>query len=307
MKIFVIGGTGFLGQYLCRALSAEGHGLTILARSVTDTESFGKTVRIIRGDPTRQGGWQEFLVGHDTVINLAGASIFKLWTRRVRKEILESRVVSTQNIVNILKEIGDRNIQFLNASGIGYYGYCGDDIIDEGSPAGNTFLASVAQSWESAARQAEVTGIRVVQCRFGIILGRNGGAFSHMLPLFRFRLGATWGRGEQWFSWIHEEDVVRAISFLLERKEIRGPVNFTAPNPVTNLEMTQTLNNLLRKGPYIKKMPKWFFRLIFGELSGVFLEGQKVLPRVLQQNDFTFQFHTFDEAVRDLIPICFQK
>jgi uncharacterized protein (TIGR01777 family) len=301
MKVFLVGGTGFLGKYLCHALPGEGHELTILARPGIDTDSFGNTVSIVKGDPTEEGDWQESLAGHDAVINLAGTSIFQRWTKKTKKEILESRVLSTENIVKALKGIRGRETCLLNASGVGYYGPCGDDIIDECNPHGDTFLGSVAESWESAAQKAEDAGIRVVQCRFGIILGRNGGAFRRMLPLFRLRLGAVWGRGEQWFSWIHEQDVVEGISFLLEHKEIRGPVNFTSPNPVTNQEMTETFNMLLNKRPYVGRLPEWFFQLLLGEFAEVFLEGQRAFPQVLLQKGFTFQFPTLKAAMTDLI------
>lgn len=301
MKVFLAGGTGFFGTYLCRALPGEGHTLTILARPGTDTDSFGNAVSIINGDPTQEGDWQESLAEHDAVINLAGTSIFQRWTKKTKKEILESRVLSTRNIVNALKGVQGREICLLNASGVGYYGLCGNEIIDERTPPGHTFLSSVAESWESAARRAEKAGIRVVQCRFGIILGRNGGAFRRMLPLFRIRLGATWGTGLQWFSWIHEQDAASIISFLLEHREMTGPVNFTSPSPVTNREMTEMLNILLDEKPYIRNLPRWVFQLILGEFAEVLLQGQRVLPGVLLQNGFIFRFPTLKDAITDLI------
>jgi uncharacterized protein (TIGR01777 family) len=301
MKIFLVGGTGFLGKYLCSVMPGEGHVLTALVRSGSNLEGFGRFVSIVTGDPTREGKWQESLAGHDAVINLAGTSIFQRWNKRIKKEILESRVLSTQNIVNALKGVQGRETCLLNASGVGYYGFCGNEMVDELHSPGDTFLASVAESWESAARIAEEAGIRVVQCRFGIILGRNGGAFRRMLPLFRHRLGAIWGMGEQWFSWIHEKDVAEIISFLLVHKETRGPVNFTSPNPVTNRQMTEMLNNLFNKKPCIRRLPKWFFQLIFGEFAEVFLEGQRVLPQALLKQGFVFQFPTLKEAITDLI------
>jgi uncharacterized protein len=301
MKIFLVGGTGFLGKYLCRVMPGEGHVLTALVRSGSNLEGFGRSVSIVTGDPTREGKWQESLAEHEAVINLAGTSIFQRWTKKIRKEILESRVLSTQKIVSALKGVQGRETCLLNASGVGYYGFYGNEIVDELHPPGDTFLASVAESWESAARIAEEAGIRVVQCRFGIILGRNGGAFPRMLPLFRHRLGATWGMGEQWFSWIHEKDAAGIISFLLAHKETRGPVNFTSPNPVTNQQMTETLNNLLNKKPCIRRLPEWFFHLVFGEFAEVFLEGQRALPRALLQQGFAFRFPTLKEAITDLI------
>jgi uncharacterized protein (TIGR01777 family) len=282
-------------------LPGEGHALTALVRPGSNLEGLGKSVSVVTGDPTREGNWQESLAGHDAVINLAGTSIFQRWTKKIKNEILESRILSTQNIVNALKGVQGRETCLLNASGVGYYGSCGNEIVDELHPPGDTFLASVAQSWESAARMAEEAGIRVVQCRFGIILGRNGGAFRRMLPLFSHRLGASWGMGEQWFSWIHEKDTAGIISFLLAHKAVRGPVNFTSPNPVTNRQMTETLNNLLNKKPCIGRLPEWLFYLVFGEFAEVFLEGQRVLPQALLQQGFAFRFLTLKEAITDLI------
>ncbi len=301
MKIFLAGGTWFLGKYLCPVLTEQGHELTVLVRPGTGTEDFGRDVKIIAGNPTEKGDWQKSLAGQDAVINLTGTSIFQRWTKRVKEEILTSRIRSTENIISGIKETRGREIHLLNASGVGYYGPCGDGIIDENVPPGNTFLATVAASWELAVRKAEEAGIRVLLCRFGIVLGKNGGAWQRMLPLFRLHLGGTWGSGEQWFSWIHEKDVAEIILFLLEHKEIRGAVNFTAPQPLTNNEMTETLNSLLRRKPFIRKIPEWIFQLTFGECSEVFLKGQRVVPGVLLQKGFHFQFPTLREAAEDLL------
>lgn len=178
MKIFLAGGTGFLGKYLCRVLPGQGHDLTVLTRPGTSMEDFGRNVRVVKGDPTEEGDWQESLTGHDAVINLTGTSIFQRWTRRIKEEILASRILATENIVSALTKIKGKEVHLLNASGVGYYGPRGDNIVDEDAPPGDTFLASVAKSWESAARRAEEAGIRVVLCRFGIVLGQNGGAWQ---------------------------------------------------------------------------------------------------------------------------------
>jgi hypothetical protein len=301
VKIFLAGGTGFLGQYLCRAFIEQGYKVTVLARAPVFKACLNPGLHIIRGDPSAKGAWQEQLAGHEAVVNLAGASIFQRWTRGVREEILKTRVLSTSNIVDGIRRSGAAGATLFNASGVGYYGACGKTPVDEGTASsGNTFLARVASEWEQTALKAEDGNIRVVLCRLGIVLGRYGGAFPRLLRLTRFRLCAPWGNGEQWFSWIHEKDVARIFSFLFEHMDIRGPVNFSSPAPVKNREMANILNDLLKKTPVFPAIPAWILRSILGEFSQVFLIGQRALPGVLTAHDFSFQFPFLREATADL-------
>ena len=227
MKIFVAGGTGFVGRYMVGVLAGLGHEITLLVRPSGDPGPLAPGANVIIGDPSVKGGWQDACAGHEAVINLAGATIFRLWTARARKEILESRVRSTENIVQAAARAPGIET-LLNASGVGYYGYRGDDIVDESGEAGDTFLAGVARAWEAAALRARESGIRVVLCRLGIVLGRGGGAFQRMLPIAAYNLGARWGDGAHWFPWIHEADAARIVAFLLDRRDIGGPVNLSA-------------------------------------------------------------------------------
>jgi uncharacterized protein len=300
VKIFLAGGTGFLGRYLVSVLRAEGHEITVLVRPGSRGVVMPLSVRIIRGDPAMKGPWQEDLAGHEVVINLAGASIFQPWTKKARKDIRESRLTSTENIVEAMGRSAGAAMHLFNASGVGYYGFSGDVTVDEGYPPGDTFLAEVARSWEEAALQARDRGARVVLCRLGIVLGRRGGAIPKILPLVRLRLGAAWGRGDQWFSWVHEKDGAAMFSFLLHHEEITGPVNFTSPMPVTNREMMAVMNSLLAKKPYIRTIPEWAIRSGLGEFSTVFLKGQRAIPGVLERSGFTFEFPSFREAAADL-------
>ena len=301
MKIFMAGGTGFVGTYLIGALIRLGHEVTLLVRPSTDQGPFVRGARIVMGDPSVKGDWQEACAGHEAVINLAGASIFRLWTAGARKEILESRVRSTENIVEALGNGRKTGTVLLNASGVGYYGYRGDDIVDEGSGPGDTFLAGVAGTWETAALSAKESGVRVVLCRLGIVLGRGGGAFQRMLPLAAHHLGAPWGDGTQWFPWVHEADAAGIVAFLLDHGDIDGPVNLTSPNPVTNREMMKVLNKVLGKKPFIPSVPGWVLRSILAEFSNVFLRGQRAVPGVVTKNGFVFQFPDFRQAVTALI------
>jgi uncharacterized protein len=196
VKIFLTGGTGFLGTYLHKFLARQGHEITLLVRSNCEAISVEGGVHVVMGDPTRRGDWQNHLAGQDTIINLAGAPIFRRWTETVKKAIFESRIRSTENIVEAVRSTRGSRVDLFNASGVGYYGYCSDRIITEEEPPGATFLAELARTWEATALCAEESGIRVVLCRLGIVLGREGGAFRQLLPLVKFHLGAPWAAAD---------------------------------------------------------------------------------------------------------------
>ena len=247
VKIFVAGGTGFIGSHLVPALTRKGHEITVLVRPGEKSGFAFSRIRTVEGNPAEKGPWQEDLATHEAVINLAGASIFQRWTKKAKREIKESRIGSTRNIAEAVKGSSGRTSHLFNASGIGYYGFSGDALVDEKSPMGDTFLADLAGHWETEAMRAAEGGARVVLCRLGIVLGKNGGAFTRIRPLVKLHLGSPWGGGAQWFSWIHEEDCVGILSFLFERPEIRGPVNFASPFPVTNREMMGIMNEVLGK------------------------------------------------------------
>ena len=295
MKIFVTGGTGFVGKTLAPALVRSGHEVTILTRAAKE-ESFG--VSWIEGNPTQEGRWQDAVKEHETVINLAGASIFTRWTEEAKKRIRDSRMLTTRRLVEAIE--GGRVKTFFSTSAIGYYGFHGDEAIPEEASPGEDFLALLAKDWEAEAKEAEKKGCRVVITRFGIVLGEKGGALGQMIPLFNKYLGGPLGSGKQWFSWIHIEDLVRAYLFLLEHPEISGPVNFTAPNPVRNKELSQWLGRTLGR-PAFLPAPGFMLRLVLGEFGSVLLEGQKVIPQKLLQAGFQFQYPEIAPALRQVV------
>jgi uncharacterized protein (TIGR01777 family) len=300
MKFFFTGGTGFIGSILCKALTKEGHEITMLTNPMKSGGPFHKRVTFVEGDPTRPGDWQERVAEHDVVVNLAGASLFQRWNSKVKKEIFDSRVLATTNIVEALKNNKGKAAHLFSASGVGYYGYHGDKILDEDSPPGNSFLARVALEWEAVARKAEKFNIRVILCRFGIVLGGGGGALRKILQLSNLHIGGRWGGGNQWFSWIHERDVVNIFLFLLAHTHIEGPVNFTAPTPVQNKEMAKLLEEIAQRRLVIGTIPAFIFRLVWGEFSNVFLQGQRVFPHKLIESGFSFQFQTLRESLIEL-------
>ncbi|HEX7371323.1 MAG TPA: TIGR01777 family oxidoreductase, partial [Thermodesulfobacteriota bacterium] len=292
MKIFVTGGTGFVGKTLAPALVRTGHEVSILTRSGKGETS---GVSWIEGDPTQKGKWQEAVKEHGVVINLAGASLFTRWTEEAKRMIRDSRILTTRHLLEAMD--GGKGKTFFSTSAIGYYGFHGDENLTEDSPPGGDFLALLARDWEAEAKEAEKKGCRVVITRFGIVLGEKGGALGQMIPLFNKYVGGPLGSGKQWFSWIHIEDLTRAFLFLLEHPEISGPVNFTAPNPVRNKELAQWLGRILGR-PAFLPAPGFMLRLVLGEFGSILLEGQRVLPQKLVQAGFQFSYPEIDRALR---------
>jgi uncharacterized protein (TIGR01777 family) len=295
MKIFITGGTGFVGKTLALALIRTGHEVSVLTRSGKGETS---GVSWIEGDPTQKGKWQEAINEHGVIINLAGASLFSRWTEEAKRMIRDSRILTTRHLVEAMD--GGKGKTLFSTSAIGYYGFHGDENLTEDSPAGGDFLAFLAKDWEAEAKEAEKKGCRVVITRFGIVLGEKGGALGQMIPLFNKYVGGPLGSGKQWFSWIHIEDLTRAFLFLLEHPEISGPVNFTAPNPVRNKELAQWLGRILGR-PAFLPAPGFMLRLVLGEFGSILLEGQRVLPQKLVQAGFQFSYPEIDRALRQVI------
>ena len=212
--------------------------------------------------------------------------------------IRESRLLTTRNLVEALD--GARVKHFFSTSAVGYYGFHGDEVLTEESPPRVDFLAQLAQDWEKGAMEAEKKGCRVVIARFGIILGEKGGALGQMIPLFQKYLGGPLGSGNQWFSWIHIEDLTRAFLFLLEHPEISGPLNFTAPNPVRNRTLAKALGKTMGR-PSFLPAPGFMLKLILGEFGSILLEGQKVIPQKLLKGGFQFHYPEIEQALQQII------
>ncbi|MGA9755908.1 MAG: TIGR01777 family oxidoreductase, partial [Desulfobaccales bacterium] len=213
MKVFMTGGTGFVGTYLSRELAQTGHTITILSRRAQSPVPAPAGISLLTGDPTQAGLWMAAVPEHDWIINLAGASIFTRWSEAHKKEIFESRVSTTRNLVAALAA-GDRRQLFCSTSAVGYYGPRGEEVLTEDSPPDAGFLGEVAKNWEAEALKAQDLGVRVVVTRFGIVLGKDGGALGQMVPMFKKFLGGPIGSGLQWFSWIHQQDHARAFRFI---------------------------------------------------------------------------------------------
>lgn len=299
MKIFITGGSGFIGQHLSRHFLSGGHWVkasgTRLASGRIDHPHF----EYIRADTTREGAWQEHLRDVDAVVNLAGKSIFQRWSKSHKKAMLDSRVLTTRRVVEALPS--GKDVLLCSASAVGFYGADRqDEVLSEKSEGGTDFLASLARDWETEALEAEKKGVRVVITRFGIVLGREGGALKQMIPVFKAYCGGPLGSGRQWFPWVHLSDLKAVFSTALENTEFSGQLNLSAPNPVRNRDFAKALGRALNR-PALVSVPGFMLRLALGEFGNVLLGGQRMIPERLLELGFRFEFADVDGALADLV------
>ncbi|MFF4772157.1 TIGR01777 family oxidoreductase [Microtetraspora fusca] len=293
MTIVVTGSSGFLGSALVRALRADG----------------ARVLRLVRRDPTAadEAFWDperdlldpSVLEGAEAVVHLAGAGIAdRRWTEPYKRELVDSRVVGTHTLVEALGVLKNRPRVLLSGSAVGYYGDTGSHEVDESAPPGDGFLADMVRDWEEAAAPAEQEGIRLVRLRTGVVLSRHGGALAKVLPLFKVGAGAVLGGGRQYVPWISLPDWLDAVRFLLTHPEVSGPVNLTAPEPVTNAEYTKAIARALRRPVMPLGTPAFALRLALGEFADEgLLKGQRAVPRRLLDAGHRFSHPTLKEAL----------
>ena len=289
-KIAVTGASGLIGSALCAQLKSDGHQVIKVVRRaarVADEVSWNP----LKGEIDLAG-----LEGADAVFHLAGAGVGdKRWSAAYRSEILNSRLLGTTTIANACEQIQPE--VFISASAIGYYGETGDRSVTETDRGGEDFLSIVCREWELVANQAP--SVRTVKLRTGLVLDPTGGALGRMLPIFKFGLGGKLGSGKQWWSWITLHDQIRAMIFLMNSK-IEGPVNITSPNPVTNQQFTAALARALKR-PAFFPAPAFALRAVLGGFSTEILGSKKVIPKVLQDNDFEFDYPHLLAALTELV------
>jgi len=279
----VSGASGFIGGSLSSYFTSKNHTIYKLVRSVGGTDLWNLE--------------KEDLEGFDACIHLAGEPLtLARWSEVKKERILESRKRGTLLLANALAKLNRPPKVFLSASAIGFYGDRGDEILDEKSGKGESFLADVCREWESASRSLEERGVRVVRTRFAMVLGPGGGALQKMLPFYRLGLGGRLGSGRQWMSWVARDDLIRAIEFILVN-DIRGIVNIASPHPVRQEEFARTLSEMLHR-PAIFRAPKWVLRLLLGEAADqMILASARALPRVLESSGFSFQYPYLRDAL----------
>ena len=303
MRVLVTGGTGFIGRAVIGALLARGDEVTAFSRRVPPESLPGlERVSWKEWDPERDGTWQQAIDGQNGIVHLAGErAAGRRFTDETKQKILKSRVESTGRIVHGIELAQSRPSVLVCASGTGFYGtQTGDATLTEQSPPGDDFLAQVCIAWEQAARAAQAFGTRVVSTRFGLVMGRDGGALSKLVPLFKGFLGGPLGNGEQPQAWVHLDDVAGAILKALDDDTLSGPVNVTAPNPVKNAELSKALGKALHR-PSLFPAPGFALKALFGgEGAEPLLTGQRALPQQLLEHGYSFRFTEIGPALRNL-------
>jgi hypothetical protein len=302
VKIVLAGATGFLGTVLVQKLAARGDSVTILSRRATSRPGqFASEVRFAQWDGKNQGAWGTALSGADAVINLSGESIAGgWWTPQRKRRILESRVQPTRALVNALRSIPFAPAILINASATGYYGSTGSGQVTESDAPGAGFLADTCRQWEAEALAATDVGTRVVLPRFGVVLGPGGGVLQKMVLPFRFFAGGPLGSGRQWISWVHIDDVCGAVVYALDQRELAGPVNVVAPQPVTMDVFSGELGRALGRPSWLRA-PGWALRAVLGEMSELVLEGRQIVPRRLLESQYPFAYRDLSAALRSLV------
>jgi len=301
-KIIITGATGLIGRRLVNSLTKRGDHVIAFTRNIAkENEKIFPARRVIEWDYHNLDIWKDFLDGVDAVIHLAGANLAgRRWNKNYKKEIRDSRIISTRNLVKAISEVETKPQVFICSSATGYYGNGGNEEFDESSTCGNDFLAQLCKDWEAEAGKIEAFNVRRVSVRTGIVLSKEAGALKQMLPPFKLFLGGPLGNGRQWFPWIHIDDIVGIYLFLLDNTNMTGAVNASSPNPVTMKEFAQNLGNILHR-PSIFTVPQFILKIVAGEIAGSINASLKVNPKKLLESGFEFKFKKLNEALEDLL------
>lgn len=296
-NVLITGGSGFIGRALCKRLDKEGYGVTVLSRTPDK-------VRDICGQSVR--GIASFNELHDDaspdiIINLAGSPVAERRWSPARKEMLiKSRIETTTNIINYIEKAKTKPSRLISASAVGYYGDGGDKVINEESPVHDEFTHQLCSKWETEAQRARALGVSVAILRIGLVIGKGGGFLGKMLLPFKLGLGGRLGSGLQWMPWVHIDDIVGMIMFLIERDDLEGPFNAVSPEPARNIYFTKTLAGLLNR-PAIFPVPSFFLKFALGEMSRLLLTGQRAVPKRVLEEGYNFSFAELEDALKDVL------
>ncbi|KAJ4716625.1 epimerase family protein SDR39U1-like, chloroplastic [Melia azedarach] len=301
MTVSVTGATGFIGRRLVRRLQADNHQVHVLTRSISKAKLIfpdnGFPGIVIAEEPE----WKDCIQGSTAVVNLAGLSISTRWSPEIKKEIKQSRIRVTSKVVDLINESPEevRPSVLVSATAVGYYGTSETKVFDEDSPAGNDYLAEVCREWEATALRVN-KDVRLARIRIGVVLGKDGGALAKMIPIFMMFAGGPLGSGQQWFSWIHLEDIVNLIYEALTNPSYQGVINGTAPNPVRLAEMCEHLGNVLGRPSWLP-VPDFALKAVLGEGASVVLEGQRVMPARAKELGFPFKYRYVKDALKAIL------
>uniref|UniRef100_A0A0D9VN63 DUF1731 domain-containing protein n=1 Tax=Leersia perrieri TaxID=77586 RepID=A0A0D9VN63_9ORYZ len=299
MIVSITGATGFVGRRLVQKLLSEDHKVCILTRSASKAKSVFPASTCPGITIAEQGDWDKCIQSSTAVVNLAGMPISTRWSTEIKREIKESRINVTSKVVNYINNANAdaRPSVFVSATAIGFYGTSEISSFDESSPSGNDYLAEVCREWEARACQVNQEDVRLVLLRIGVVLGKDGGALAKMIPLFMMFAGGPLGTGQQWFSWIHLDDLVDLVYESLKNPAYKGVINGTAPNPVRLSEMCEQLGRVVGRPSWLP-VPEFALKAVLGEGASVVLEGQKVLPVKAKQLGFSYRYPYVQDALR---------
>lgn len=296
MRILITGGSGFVGRHLCQRLAEAGHSLLVVSRRPDAVRSLLPAGTLIR---SKVDEFDE--ESPEAIVNLAGESIFaKRWSEAQKSRLIDSRVTITQALVALCQRLDTPPRVMVSGSAMGYYGDQGDRPVTEDTPPHDEFAHRLCKRWEATAQEAEASGVRVARVRIGLVLERDGGSLKMMLPAYRLGLGATLGSGRQFMPWVHREDLVRLIEFLLTRDDLSGAFNASAPRPVTNAEFTRCLAAQLSR-PVLFRVPAFALKAGLGEMSQLLLGGADMRPQRLEEAGFQFRYPRLDMALKDIL------
>jgi uncharacterized protein (TIGR01777 family) len=296
MKVLVAGGSGLIGSALTRSLLGDGHEVWVLTRDPRRAR-LSENVHGLSWDGLTPAGWGKYVSEMDVVVNLAGATIASWpWTMARKQRILQSRVNAGAALTKAIDEAKPRPQVLVQASGVGYYGPCGVEVVTEDTPPGDDFFAEIAQQWEASSRLVDVLGVRRVIIRSAVVLTKIGGILPLMALPVRLFVGGRLGEGKQGFPWIHIDDEIRAIRFLIDNPRARGAFNLAAPNPLSSAEFIRRLAKVMRR-PYWLPVPAVGLHLVLGEMSTLLLHGQYAVPKRLVEAGYQFKYQQAHEAL----------
>ncbi|MEA2348397.1 MAG: uncharacterized protein QOG62_2184 [Thermoleophilaceae bacterium] len=297
MRIVVTGATGTIGPALVKELEARGDEVVALVRDPAKGRRLLGVESVAWTHPKLEVAPREAIEGADAVVNLLGEPVAQRWTEEAKHEIHSSRVLGTRNLVEGIALADRRPKVLVSGSATGWYGARGDEKVDETTPAARDYLAQVTVDWEHEARRAEDLGLRVVLTRTGVVLSPDGGALAKMLPPFKLGVGGPVAGGKQYMPWIHVDDVVGAILFSIDNDEASGPINLSAPTPVTNAEFSKALGRVLKR-PAFAPVPAFAIKALYGEMSEIVTTGARAVPRRLEELGYTFRQPELEAALR---------